>query len=77
MNIYLNVCCLNRPFDDHSQTRIRVEAEAVLSILSRCQEERDTLISSDAVLFEVSRTPDAERRGCVLSLLDVKHRHVN
>lgn len=27
--IYLDVCCLQRPFDDQRQTRIRLEAEAV------------------------------------------------
>jgi hypothetical protein len=26
--IYSDVCCLNRPFDDSSQDRIRLEAEA-------------------------------------------------
>lgn len=27
--IYLDVCCLSRPFDARSQPRIRLEAEAV------------------------------------------------
>jgi hypothetical protein len=31
MKIYLDVCCLCRPFDDHSETRVQLEAEAVLS----------------------------------------------
>ena len=26
--IYLDVCCLNRPFDDQSQDRVRLDAEA-------------------------------------------------
>ena len=77
MKIYLDVCCLNRPFDDHSQIRIRVEAEAVLSILNRCQEKLDTLVTSDAVLFEISQTPDVERREWVQPLLDVECQHVS
>ena len=32
MRIYLDNCCLNRPFDDQSKMRIRLEAEAVLFI---------------------------------------------
>ncbi len=28
--IYLDVCCLNRPFDRQSQARIRLETEAML-----------------------------------------------
>jgi len=34
MKIYLDACCLNRPFDEQSQERIRMEAEAVLIILN-------------------------------------------
>lgn len=35
--IYLDVCCLNSPFDDQTQERIHLEAEAVMLILNRCQ----------------------------------------
>ncbi|WP_373529089.1 hypothetical protein [Nostoc sp.] len=35
--IYLDVCCLNRPFDDQTQERIFLEAEAVLRILAIVQ----------------------------------------
>ena len=37
MRVYLDVCCLNRPFDDQSQDRIKLETDAVLSILDNCQ----------------------------------------
>jgi predicted nucleic acid-binding protein len=30
----LDVCCLKRPFDDQTQPRIRMETEAVLSLLA-------------------------------------------
>jgi hypothetical protein len=33
LRIYLDVCCLNRPFDNQVQDRVRLEAEAVLAIL--------------------------------------------
>jgi predicted nucleic acid-binding protein len=32
MRVYLDNCCLNRPFDDQSQIRVRLEAEAKLYI---------------------------------------------
>lgn len=32
MRIYMDNCCLNRPFDDQSKIRIRLESEAVLFI---------------------------------------------
>ena len=60
--IYLDVCCLNRPFDDQTQERIRLEAEAVLLILARCQSGEWQLLSSEIVDWEISRIPDEERR---------------
>lgn len=38
MRIYLDVCCLNRPFDDQSQDRIHLEAEAVLAIIKQVEQ---------------------------------------
>jgi len=35
MRVYLDNCCFNRPFDDQSQARIRLEAEAKLEIQQR------------------------------------------
>jgi predicted nucleic acid-binding protein len=60
--IYLDVCCLNRPFDDQTQARIRLEAEAVMIILARCETEQWEWVSSDVVELEVGKTPDPERR---------------
>ncbi|MDX1414268.1 MAG: hypothetical protein R3293_08750, partial [Candidatus Promineifilaceae bacterium] len=62
MKIYLDVCCLNRPFDDQSQDRIRLEAEAVLLMLARVQSEDWIWYSSDVVLDEIEQTPDSKRR---------------
>jgi len=44
MKIYLDCCSLQRPFDDKSQPRIAVEAEAVLVILALCESDRLKLI---------------------------------
>ena len=71
MLIYLDVCCLNRPFDDQTQERIRLEAEAVLLILERCQAGTWQLLGSEAVDYEVSRIPDPERRRKVLHLASI------
>jgi len=60
--IYLDVCCLNRPFDDQTQERVRLEAEAVLLILSRCQSHRLQLIGSEVVDYEISLIPEMEKR---------------
>ena len=71
MRIYLDCCCLQRPFDDKSQPRIAVEAEAVLVILAMCESERLKLISSDALLFEIGRIPDQDRKDDALAILKI------
>ena len=57
MRIYLDVCCLNRPFDDQTQDRIHLESEAVILILKRVRSGNWEWISSEAVDFEVRQTP--------------------
>ena len=59
--IYLDVCCLNRPFDDCRQDRNRIEAEAVKAILRRIEDGQWEGIKSPVVRFENSRMPDADR----------------
>ena len=62
MTIYLDVCCWNRPFDDQSQNRVRLEAEAVLSILEMAEAGELEIIGSDIIDDELSQMPDNERR---------------
>jgi predicted nucleic acid-binding protein len=60
--IYLDVCCFNRPFDDQIQSRIRLETEAVLAILQRCETGEWELVISEMVETEVAQIADPERR---------------
>jgi predicted nucleic acid-binding protein len=62
MKIYLDNCCLNRPFDDQSNLRIKLESEAIKVILSLCEQEEWHLISSEVVEFEIQNTPDQARK---------------
>jgi predicted nucleic acid-binding protein len=71
--IYLDVCCLNRPFDDQRQDRIRLEAEAVLLILGRCEAGVLQWLSSAVVEEEVSNTPSSERRARVRNMHSGAH----
>ncbi len=67
--VYFDTCALNRPFDDQSQARIRLETEAVEHLLRAVDEGRLEWVSSDVVLFEVARTPDEVRRESLLALV--------
>jgi predicted nucleic acid-binding protein len=76
MIIYLDVCCLNRPFDDHAQDRVRLESEAVLTILSRGQTESWILLSSEVVDIEISKIPDDDRRQKVSLLSSMSQSYI-
>lgn len=71
MRVYLDCCSLQRPFDDRSQARIAVEAEAVLSILALCESDKLKLISSESLLFEIGRIPDQTRKEDALAILEL------
>ena len=70
VKIYLDVCCLCRPFDDQRINRIHLEAEAVKKILLRCTRDW-TLVTSDAVSFEISGIADKTRMRNVQNLADL------
>ena len=60
--VYLDVCCLNRPFDTQAQDRLRLEAEAVLLILKHCEAGEWQWVTSAVVSHEVEAVPNRERR---------------
>jgi len=59
--IYLDTCCLNRPFDDQTHERVRLEAEAVLAILSRIEKGEWEWIGSEVLTDEIEQTPDTQK----------------
>jgi len=68
MRIYFDTSALNRPFDDRSQTRIEVEAEAVLQLLDLAVLGTLEFVSSEVVTHEIRRTPDDQRRTSLLKV---------
>ncbi|MFM7448890.1 MAG: PIN domain-containing protein [Leptolyngbyaceae cyanobacterium] len=75
--IYMDVCCFNRPFDDWTQARIRLEAEAVLAIAAYCQAQEWNLIRSAALESEIGRTPDLVKKQQVLDSLAIAKTQVS
>ncbi len=59
--IYLDTCCLNRPFDDQTQERVRLESEAVLAILSRIEKGEWEWIGSEVLSDEIEQIPDVQK----------------
>jgi predicted nucleic acid-binding protein len=69
MKIYLDNCSLQRPLDSRISTRIILEAEAILSVLTLLESSDIQLISSEVLLFEINRGPSRERREYALEVL--------
>ncbi|MDY7003103.1 MAG: hypothetical protein SWX82_03790 [Cyanobacteriota bacterium] len=53
--IYADIFCLCRPLDDLEQSRIKLEAEAIMSILENCEQKKWALVNSDAIQFEIAK----------------------
>jgi len=74
--IYLDVCCLNRPFDDFAQERVALEAEAVLTILNRGLQGQWYLLDSSVIGVEIDRIPDEVRRQKVSAVRWLLHKAI-
>ncbi len=62
MKVYLDTSALKRPFDDQTQARIKLETEALVTILAMAQAGEITLINSSVLRYENSRNADLERQ---------------
>ena len=62
MKIYLDNCCFNRPYDDQTHLRIRLEAEAKLRIQEEVRNGTYSLAWSYILDYENSKNPFRERR---------------
>ncbi len=69
MKVYLDTCSIQRPLDDQTQIRIRLETEAMLGIISLIETNHLKLLSSEALLFESRRTTNPPRREFALEIL--------
>lgn len=76
MKVYLDACCLNRPFDEQNQERIRLESEAIIAILNHCLRGEWQWIGSEILEIEIENTPDIEKRRYVWELLQHIHETV-
>jgi len=65
MRIYLDNCCFNRPFDDQSQIRIRLESEAKLRIQDDIMENKFELVWSYILEAENKANPFEERMNAI------------
>ena len=69
--VYLDVCCLNRLYDDQTQLRIRLETEAISEIITNCQLGKWDLIISTVLESEINQTPSLLRKEQVRESLSI------
>ena len=69
LTIYMDSCCFCRLLDDPIQYRVRLETEAVVSILEYCDRGDLVLVNSDALEFELQKIPDSGNRDQILAFL--------
>ena len=77
MKIYLDTCCLNRPYDDLSDNTVRLESEAVLAIIDICESGGWVFFSSDVLLDEILGITNIVKREKVLLLYHSATMHIN
>jgi hypothetical protein len=76
LSVYMDCCCLNRPTDDQTQDKIRIETDAIIGILFKCFYGSWKLIGSDVVEYEIMKTPDLNKKDKALNLYSVKKENI-
>lgn len=71
MKIYMDVCCLCRPFDDQMLGRICLEVTAVQEIIRRCAAQEFSLVTIEVIEEELSKIPDIGKRLRVGKIISV------
>jgi predicted nucleic acid-binding protein len=65
MRIYLDMCCFNRPYDDQTQGRIRLETEAKVLLQQKIKNAQCDLVWSATLDFECGNNPYEEHRHAI------------
>lgn len=65
VKVYLDTCCYNRPYDDQTQLRINLEAQAKLFIQKQIVDGKLDLIYSFISVYENSQNPFTIRKNAI------------
>ena len=67
MRVYLDNCCYNRPFDEQTQLKVRLETVAKLAVQLLMAAHAVEYAWSDVLTYEVTKNPIKKRRSLILS----------
>lgn len=65
IKVYLDNCCYNRPYDDQTQLKVRIETMAKLYIQYCIKSNIFDLVSSYILLFENSKNANEEKKKSI------------
>lgn len=71
MKVYLDNCCFNRPYDNQSQLRIDLEAQAKLQIQKEILQGKHELVWSFILEYENEQNPFDIRKMAIRDWKDV------
>lgn len=69
MRVYLDTCCLNRPFDNLAEGKVAAEAAEVVRVIAAAEAGLVALVASPAHRRELADIRDPVRRAAVMGLL--------
>lgn len=76
MLVYLDNCCFNRPFDDQSSMRIKLETEAKLFIQQAVSSGKLQLIWFYILEYENLQNPFIERSNAIIAWKQIASRQI-
>ena len=68
LKLYLDNCCYNRPFDDLTQEKNNLEAQAIKVIIDKYWKDEFEIYTSDALVIEMNNIKDQIKRAKVLEV---------
>ena len=71
MRVYLDTCAIQRPLDDLSQLRVRLEADAVIALIELCEAGALELVASSAHDIENGQNPYPDRHAHAADVIAV------
>jgi predicted nucleic acid-binding protein len=73
----MDACCINRPFDDQRDGRLRLESESFLILLEEIEKGNLHWLGSVILDFEIEQTPDKIKQKKSKNYLLSVHKKIN
>lgn len=75
--VYLDNCCFNRPYDDQTQVKVNLEAQAKMYVQKLIVEKKLDFVYSYMSIFENEENPFISRRNTIADFFGKAVRYVH